>query len=133
MVHLNALSIWNIETSEWVIRVFLIRARMGRRAGEGAGVGGGRPRACLLNLHANSTRLLGNISCLVYSYTNNVRCGYKLRKGNTNVARTQPKLKSNISPIGRITTVAWISELEVAARTRATETIFWKTSKIHSF
>lgn len=31
----NAFSVRNIEIAEWVMRVFLIRTRMGRRAGEG--------------------------------------------------------------------------------------------------
>lgn len=50
-----------------------------------------RPRVCFLNLHANSTRLLGNISCLVY--TNNVQHSYKLRKGNTNASEHRPQVK----------------------------------------
>lgn len=79
--------------------VFLIRARMGRARSTGEEYKGGPaatvatllPRVCFLNLHANSTRLLGNISCLVY--TNNVRHGYKLRKGNTNASEHRPQVK----------------------------------------
>lgn len=49
------------------------------------------PCVCFLNLYANSTRLLGNISRLVY--TNNVRYGHKLRKGNTNASEHRPQVK----------------------------------------
>ena len=101
MLQLNAFRYGILKPqSGWV---FLIRARMGEGRGQGRSTTGARPpppppapppprpRVCFLNLHANSTRLLGNISCLVY--TNNVRHGYKLRKGNTNASEHRPQVK----------------------------------------
>lgn len=110
-VAIECISVWNIETSERVMRVFLFRARTW---GEGSQRGRGpTPGARFLNLPANSTRLLANISCLVY--TNNVRPGYKLRKGNTNASsRRRPKVESNISILIHIAAAHYLARYETS-------------------
>lgn len=90
-VAIECISVWNIETSEWVSVSHPCTHGGAGEAGGGATVASLRPRVCFLNLHANSTRLLGNISCLVY--TNNVRHRYKLCKGNTNASEHRPQVK----------------------------------------